>query len=229
MKIYENRITDFNSLGEIARLVESISHQEVVLVTCETTDFSKVEILAQRFLSEKDRKCINKYKSIEVCLNYIISRSIINEIFSKILHENIDKINVETKDKGKPFISNKVNLKFNISHSNGCLVIGFAKSEIGIDVEKIDSGFQYQEILDHCFSNDEVEKIKFNIETFFRYWTGKEAYLKYMGTGLLRNPREIEVINIENEKIKIKDRTNKIIKEMGQILINENYVGAICL
>ncbi|HEK9169226.1 TPA: 4-phosphopantetheinyl transferase family protein, partial [Streptococcus equi subsp. equi] len=68
-----------------------------------------------------------------------------------------------------------------------------------------------------------------NIPMFYRYWTAKEAYLKYEGYGLIRNPKEIEVIYIDNQRIKIEDKVKRSNKDLIAFSISSKYFGAICI
>lgn len=77
-------------------------------------------------------------------------------------------------------------VQFNISHSGDIVICAFTKdTEIGIDIEKISSieidDFEPQ------FSKNEWDKImnsNHSKETFFDYWSQKEAIIKAHGQGL---------------------------------------------
>lgn len=121
-------------------------------------------------------------------------------------------------------------MKFNISHTDGFVVIGFSKKELGIDIEKVNDGFAFEDILENCFTSREIKNIGSNIPMFYRYWTAKEAYLKYEGYGLIRNPKEIEVIYIDNQIIRIKDKWENINKDLTLFSLSQDkYFGAICI
>jgi 4'-phosphopantetheinyl transferase len=93
---------------------------------------------------------------------------------------------LEATGYGKPFIHGEP--EFNISHSDGMVVVAVAKSgSLGIDVEKI------RTINLDDFSQDlpEVAKLRENNDAdhvdalFFDCWTRKEAVLKGCGKGLM--------------------------------------------
>ena len=85
----------------------------------------------------------------------------------------------------KPFAENAnlSDLHFNISHSADIILIAISNSEIGVDVEKVDNSFSYEEILPHNFSDEEIDFIK-NPEDFYLLWTRKESLLKATAKGL---------------------------------------------
>jgi 4'-phosphopantetheinyl transferase len=102
---------------------------------------------------------------------------------------------------GKPFIDPRQSAgwAFNVSHSDrtALLAIGRARA-IGIDVEDMDEEMDWSEIVDLTFSPEDAAKLReMDPETgrraFFRGWTRKEAVAKAMGTGLLTDPRELDV------------------------------------
>ncbi len=86
---------------------------------------------------------------------------------------------------GKPYFS-KGDLFFNISHSKGMGAIVLEKTECGIDIEQLRE-INYK-VSERFFSEEEknwVAEVKEESrERFFKVWTGKEAYTKYLGCGL---------------------------------------------
>jgi 4'-phosphopantetheinyl transferase len=61
--------------------------------------------------------------------------------------------------------------------------------EIGVDVERVRSDFEYEEIAKHFFSVNEVAILRTiptgtKLEAFYNCWTRKEAYIKAHGEGL---------------------------------------------
>ena len=108
-------------------------------------------------------------------------------------------------------------------------MLAFSKIEVGIDVEKINYQFEFKDILENCFTKDEITNIDNNIISFYRYWTAKEAYLKCDGIGLIRNLKEIKIISYGNKVIEISDNKNNIISRLKSLNYDDKYVGAICL
>ena len=88
-------------------------------------------------------------------------------------------------DNEKPFLRGYPNFHFNISHTRNAIAVGFSNNKVGIDIEriktpdlKIAKRFFTASEKDYLFSckNHEV--------AFCEIWTKKEAYIKYIGTGL---------------------------------------------
>ncbi len=98
---------------------------------------------------------------------------------------DITEYNIEKGEHGKPFIAEYPEIKFNISHCKGLVVCGFSDNDIGVDAELI-RDFSPR-VMERIFSAEEKEFVMSSEDKnrdFFRIWTLKEAYGKYLGTGL---------------------------------------------
>ncbi len=91
-------------------------------------------------------------------------------------------------ENGKPMLERSLSrdIFFNLSYTSGLFAIALSNEEVGIDVEKINLNFQYAEMLDSCFSENQIARLSpINHADFFNYWTRKEAILKALGTGII--------------------------------------------
>lgn len=102
-------------------------------------------------------------------------------------------------ENGKPFAQN-LDVQFNISHSEDMVVCVVADNPVGIDVEKIRQidlkvakRVYTQDEIDYLYGGDETAIL----ERFFELWTAKEAYLKFLGCGIVDKLNEMYV-NTEN-------------------------------
>jgi 4'-phosphopantetheinyl transferase len=103
---------------------------------------------------------------------------------------------------GKPFLvgdRGESCLRFTLSHSGECAVVGLALlTDIGIDIERIDSDFSVQAIAERFLSRSEFEALRYapserRTEFFFTAWTRKEAYVKARGDGIADRLRRFSV------------------------------------
>lgn len=84
-------------------------------------------------------------------------------------------------------------IRFNVSHSGELILIAIPDTEIGVGMERIETSFNYPDILRHSFSEQEINQIEQAADSrdfFFRLWTRKEALTKAISRGLddeLRN------------------------------------------
>jgi 4'-phosphopantetheinyl transferase len=97
--------------------------------------------------------------------------------------------------RGKPRIDpalSRVELAFNLSHTTGFVACAISTGvEVGIDVESLARKPADRDIAQRFFSPPEVAILRDAAperqrETFFRFWTLKEAFIKATGEGLSR-------------------------------------------
>lgn len=110
----------------------------------------------------------------------------------------------------KPYFDN-INLQFNISHSGEVVVCALSNlGDVGIDIEKINSinieSFKSQ------MTNYEWDKIHNSEDikqSFFKYWSQKEAVIKAHGNGLSIPLKSFEIKNnrttIDTEEFYLKE------------------------
>ena len=110
---------------------------------------------------------------------------------------------VEKTTLGKPYIKGNDDFYFNLSHSDSWVVIAWGDSEVGVDVEKIKGAEGKEEIALRFFSQEEqkyvFEKKEYMQMRFYEIWTGKESYLKYLGTGLQKDMASFSIFSLESE------------------------------
>ncbi|WP_421943903.1 4'-phosphopantetheinyl transferase family protein [Pedobacter sp.] len=135
------------------------------------------EILkANRFLklSDKNLYIVGKYRTREMLAHYL-------EIEPKSVIFNFN-------NNKKPEVQG---LHHNISHSGSLCVLAISTSEVGIDIEKINDDFDFENVLYNTFSESEIEYINSKKELsrrrFYSLWCRKESLLKATGEGLTDN------------------------------------------
>lgn len=102
---------------------------------------------------------------------------------------------------GKPVLQRHPEIHFSIAHSGSCSAVAVSDEEIGLDAELIAKA--PMKALKRAFSSEESKQILSsedpNLE-FYRIWTRKEAYGKYMGTGLSSNVLKTNSLLPEHSK-----------------------------
>ena len=96
---------------------------------------------------------------------------------------------------GKPFLSYRPGVHYNISHSGAYVVCALADQEVGIDIQ-IHRTVNYDRTLRRMVTEKEREEIlkRPDLEQeFFRQWVMREAFIKWTGEGLSRDLRKISV------------------------------------
>lgn len=227
MKIEEYEIRNTKDFLTLENLKAKLSNNDLILIKAYTDKLLEEKLLS--YLTEEEIIKSKDYKSEIAKINYLVSRAILNLSLKGLLEKGINDLIVKRDKNNKPYLENTIGLKFNISHTEGLVLLAFSKREVGIDVEKINFKFEFKDILENCFTRDEIINIDNNIISFHRYWTAKEAYLKCDGIGLVRNLKEIEIISFGNEFIEINDSKRNTISRLKSLNYDDKYFGAICL
>ncbi|MCS4436071.1 4'-phosphopantetheinyl transferase family protein [Aquiflexum gelatinilyticum] len=135
-------------------------------------------------------------------------------------------VEFEVNEFNKPKIRNQENIHFNTSHSGDWLVFAFSGHPCGIDIERINHGFDYSSILEMSFHPDEIDFIQKSnqpVNQFFKIWTIKESILKAEGTGLMDNLYELNTLQ---DFAKLPDNTDPWYTK--SLLIEEDYWCSLC-
>lgn len=227
MKIEEYEIRNTKDFLTLENLKAKLSNNDLILIKAYTDKLLEENLLP--YLTKEEIIKSEDYKSEIAKINYLASRAILNLTLKGLLEKGINDLRVKRDKNNKPYVENTLGLKFNISHTEDLALLAFFKREVGVDVEKINYKFEFKDILENCFTKDEIINIDNNIISFYRYWTAKEAYLKCDGIGIVRNLKEIEIISFENESIEINDSKMNTIIRLKSLNYDDKYVGAICL
>ena len=170
--------------------------QSAVLVRQLLRTLSPDEISrAANFCIERDR------------VRFIVARGVLRSILGRCLGIEPDQLAFHYGPQGKPYLSDvaaRSSIRFNLSHSDDVAVYGITQGrDIGIDVERVRHDFPGDEIAVRFFSPRERALLcslppRMSAETFFRFWTCKEAYVKARGGGLSISFNHFDVSDILN-------------------------------
>lgn len=133
-------------------------------------------------------------------------------------------------EKGKPFIADKENIFFNISHSGDYVVCAVSDREIGVDIEK--RAKARMEVAGRFFHKQEVQALKavsgdeLN-KLFYDYWSVKESFLKYIGTGLTR-PLNSFLVQFSTGGINLYEGEKKLSLYVHPCPVDSGYACYVC-
>ena len=130
---------------------------------------------------EFEYKNLENYKSkreYEHNIAYSLLDSLLNE-------QGITEYKIIKNENGKPYLKD-IPVFFSISHTDGFCAVCISDTPVGIDCEKIDKNFEKKilQFANRYFLENEIKLLKkddYNITTFFKIWTSKEAYIKKYG------------------------------------------------
>ena len=97
---------------------------------------------------------------------------------------DISKIDLTYNEFGKPYLGNNW---FSISHSGQIVAVCVSTSEVGIDIQKIDSNRNIDLLKNRYFSEKEINILDNSddkAKCFTEIWTRKEAFHKHVGDGI---------------------------------------------
>ena len=132
---------------------------------------------ADRYMKQSDRQLS------------LVSRALLRYLIAGATRQDPKSLRFSANEHGKPFLKQRPDIQFNLSHSHGAAVCALCRDDaVGVDVE--DVGRQTDlSIANRFFSSAEAELVSKAPEIekralFFDIWTLKEAYIKAVGKGL---------------------------------------------
>lgn len=144
---------------------------------------------ASRFHFDRDRR------------HYLAHRGALRWVLSGYLSARPGQIRLERDRRGKPCLAgeDEAGLQFSVSHSGSLGLYAFRRGlPVGVDVEWITPGFEWEEVATTAFSGRERRALialpdEQKLEGFFAVWTRKEALSKAVGLGLRAGLASLEV------------------------------------
>ena len=111
---------------------------------------------------------------------------------------NFNKICRE--ERGKPYFPEASHVHFSVSHSGEIWLCAFSQEKIGVDIQEI-TDCDWVKVANRFFNQQESDFLKEKKkEDFFELWSAKESYVKYTGTGISGNFKEVSVIPMIEEQ-----------------------------
>jgi 4'-phosphopantetheinyl transferase len=148
----------------------------------------------QQILSSDELTRANRFVFKLDRVRFIMARGMLRIILSRYFEKKPNQLRFNYSSYGKPSladISGEDMLRFNVSHSHGLAMYAVTRNrEVGIDLERIIPGIEFEQIAKQFFSTREniilreIPKGKARERAFYNCWTRKEAYIKARGEGL---------------------------------------------
>lgn len=144
------------------------------------------------------------------------ARNIVKNIASNVLNIDPNDIIFSRQKYGKPYIKGYPDFHFNISHTKNAIAIAISDYPVGVDVERIRK-VEFK-IADRFFASLECQYINPPTtgadQRFFEIWTKKEAYVKWIGKGLVQPLNSFDVTSYE-------------LKERIRTEVNDGYIVSV--
>lgn len=151
----------------------------------------KAAIISE-LLSDDEISRVNRLRSEPSKQHFLIRRSILRLLSGKYLSVSPKLVVFRLGLYGKPGLSEHytdMRFEFNLSSSGTVALFGFCKDmPVGVDIERVDTGFDYKGVVSSYFSEEEQTRLQ-ALEpdqrrlAFYTLWARREAFLKGLGTG----------------------------------------------
>lgn len=150
-------------------------------------------------LTHEEYKHIERMRNRKRQLEYASSRVMLRQIVAKYIGASEEDVLIRHQPNRRPAIvtpDSRSNLCTSVSHSNGVLLLGFGRHDIGVDIEKLRDPKCYPRVLKQVQGQFPKEMAtdadSFPSLLFTRYWTAYEALYKVRGSGaLLKSIRKV--------------------------------------
>lgn len=146
-------------------------------------------------LSAAEKAHAHKYQLEEHQYRFIASRGTLRQILSHYLSLDPTAIHLTENEHGKPMLDPQQHsdqIFFSVSHSHDLALYAIsATPNVGIDVEFMGKNINIDRVATRFFSPSESQYIHAitsplqKTKAFLQTWTGKEAFVKAIGKGLL--------------------------------------------
>lgn len=157
-----------------------------------------------RVLDAAEQAHAEKMKSGLLRKRYVEVHGRLRHILAQTLDESPEKIRISKTEHGKPYLADRPELAFNLSHSENIMIIALGwNCRLGVDIECCKPRTSLAGLVDKCFAGEEIaywQKLPEEQKTsgFYRFWTRKEAFVKATGRGIGLGLNRC-VINPENQ------------------------------
>ncbi|MEA3303758.1 MAG: 4'-phosphopantetheinyl transferase superfamily protein [Pseudomonadota bacterium] len=121
---------------------------------------------------------------------FTIGRTLLRRVLAHYLDLQPEKINISIDSNGKPSLASpQQQLHFSLAHSGHQLMIAFARSPVGLDLETPRPVKNFLKIAERLFQPEEIWRLEAIAEHqrqqyFYHLWTTYEAAQKMHGEGL---------------------------------------------
>jgi 4'-phosphopantetheinyl transferase len=185
------------------KLIPRLAKNEIHVWVVQFSHFiNRIKELEQ-VLSSDEMERAYKFRFQEHRDQYITARGCLRLVLARYLAADPIRLRFNYNSFGKPFVApeyNREELAFSHAHKSGLDLIAITQEKsVGIDIEQIRGDLTFEDIARHFFSPAETSSLlslsqSMRKETFYRYWTLKEAYLKATGLGLSKPLDHFDVI-----------------------------------
>ena len=143
---------------------------------------------ARDVLNDAERARAARFAIEQPRTQFRAARTALRCVLGSYLQIDPREVELDIEPDGKPILANR-DLDFNVTHSGKRGLIAVAQRRIGIDIEQLRPMPNADGLVERFFGPEERQQFgslpaEMKLAGFFRGWTGKEALLKAVGTGI---------------------------------------------
>lgn len=138
-------------------------------------------------LTAAEQQRAQRYYRPQDAQRFLLGRAALRLLLAAYTQQPPASLRFEPGPTKKPVLCEMPGLHYNVSHSGNWVLIVIAAAEVGIDVEKIETQFAFEELLAASFSPAERTFIGQDATSrprFYQLWTRKEAFVKATAQGI---------------------------------------------
>jgi 4'-phosphopantetheinyl transferase len=198
--------------------------------TLEEKTFQLLEHDFMQFIPDDFGRFRKKFRNNTAMQHSLLGELLVKMVLTINFQLSKEELVFAYSDHNKPFLIQRPNLHYNISHSGEWVVAAFSELPVGVDIEKVKKA--NLTVADRFFSTEEKSFIQ-NMEAaerdewFFNFWTVKESYLKAIGTGLTK-PLSSFSVYFEDEIIQLNDSGKIVDVNIRQVNLEGGYKLSVC-
>jgi|SRR5229473_5676659 4'-phosphopantetheinyl transferase len=150
-------------------------------------------------LSPEEKRVALGYRFAKDRREFVVTRALLRQILARYAGRATAELYFDFNSGGKPVLRGAESLHFSVSHSQDLALLAIARSQVGIDVECVQTIVPRQAVIEQYLARPEWSHLqalppKARAVALCRCWTQKEAVLKALGVGLLYPPRYVNVL-----------------------------------
>lgn len=160
---------------------------ELLIYRVAVPDFAGREAALAALLPSEERARAARFRQPTDRHRFLVGRAGLRYLLAEQLGQAPEQIRLTLNVFGKPQLLAPAPLQFNIAHSGDWVVLALGVRAVGIDVEKVESDFEFAAVATHCFTAAEqhyLDRSPAPRATFYDLWTRQEARAKAAGRGL---------------------------------------------
>lgn len=169
-------------------------------------------------------------KNPKVTLTKLLGELMVRSLLARFWGLHRGDFTILRNEHGKPYLSGTTGIYYNISHSGDYVVCALSDEEVGVDIERkavvrmavANRFFHWQEILCLEKCNDEEQRA-----LFFNYWSVKESYLKYIGSGLSHSLSSF-FVDLSKDVILLYENSLPLPVHVTECNIDPGYACFVC-